>query len=139
MKRVVTYLGMIVLVVGLMTACTTEPTLRGMVSVQNMIRELSYGNVEEAWNPVYESMADADLKERLAAYAELIDGRTVDRCDCVGHSTTGDNSGPGNYEEITKYQITFGDGTILYAQAVCIRDDHGEGIISLDLFEESLW
>ena len=139
MKRTISLLALIVLVVGIFTACSTEPTLRGLVSVQDMITQLSNDNIEEAWNPVYESQASSDLKDRLAEYVELIDGRGISRCDCVNYSTTGDDSGPGNYEETTQYQITLDDQTILYAQAVCIRDDNGEEIISLELFTESPW
>ena len=141
MKRWVNYTVLIALIIAvtMCTACTSEPTLRGLVSSQEMINALSSGDIEEAWNPVYEAGAASDLKDRLGEYSELIDGREISRCDCVNYSVIGDDRGPGNYEEITQYKVTLNDQTVLYAQATCIRDENGEGIIDLQLFEESPW
>lgn len=139
MKRSLSYLVLIILVVAACAACSSEPTLRGLVSTQEMINALASGDIEEAWNPVYEAEATSDLKDRLSEYSELIGSRGINRCDCVNYSVTGDDRGPGNYEEITQYKVILEDQTILYAQATCIRDENGEGIIDLQLFKESPW
>lgn len=139
MKRSLSYLALIIFVVAVCAACSSEPALRGLVSTQEMINALASGDIEEAWYPVYEAQASSGLRDRLGEYSELIGGRGINRCDCVNYSVTGDDRGPGNYEEITRYKVTLEDQAVLYAQAICIRDENGEGIIDLQLFKESPW
>ncbi len=140
MKRMVTCLFAILLAACLLAACAEKKQpLRGLTNAKNMIDQLSWGNIIDAWDPVYRDKADPDLEEKLEACQALIGGREVLRCDCYEYTTTGDAAGPGNYEEITRYKITLEDNTLLYAQAVCFKDENGEGIISLEVFENDPW
>lgn len=144
MKRLVICLFACVLVVSITAGCgSTNETLRGMVSAQEMIQDIALGNLDDAWNPVYAPMADENLKDNMEKYAELFDGREVKRCDCVDYEVV-EHSGKrgGNYTETTYYNIYLTEDYLgepdLYAKAVCIRDDNGEGIISLEISTEFL-
>lgn len=138
MKRVLIILMIALLLVGC-TPKEAQPVLRSLVSATEMIHQVSYGNLKEAWNPVYEGGAAADLEQRLKEYTLLFGGWDIEQCDCVDYTVTGAVSGPGEYEEITCYEITLDNGTVLYAQATAIRDANGEGIIDLVISQEVLW
>jgi len=118
-----------------------EQPLRNLMPVQKMIEDIATGNLEEAWNPVYNRKVDPELKETLEQYAEMFAGREVKRCDCYDFERTGDPTVSGEvYTEILYFKIylleDYSGEPDYYAKAVGINDDDGTGVISLEIYEE---
>ena len=118
-----------------------EQPLVSLMPTQKMIEDIAAGNLEKAWYPVYNRMADPELKENLELYAQMFAGREVKRCDCYDYERTGERSPEGSdYTEITYYKIYLTEDYYgepdYYAKAVHITDGEGTGTISLEIYEE---
>jgi len=144
MKKMIALVLMLICVIALV-GCANQKKEQPLVSLmptQKMIEDIAAGNLEKAWYPVYNRMADPELKENLELYAEMFAGREVKRCDCYDYERTGERSTEGSdYTEITYYKIylteDYYEEPDYYAKAVHITDGEGTGTISLEIYEEA--
>ena len=143
MKKWIIFLSVVVCLLS-MAGCLNaekEQPLSYLVGAQNMIASIAVGDLDNAWNPVYQAQADPELVANFEAYAEMFHGRAVTRCDCYDYKRTGDRSVSDEiYEEILYFKIYLTDDykgePDFYATVVGICDGNGDGIISLEITED---
>ena len=107
-----------------------------------MVRAIALGNVDEAWNYVYQKQTDPNLKDDIESYATLFDNHEVKsfsqyKCERVGDFESED----GVYTETTYYKVyvlvdDFSAEPDYYAIVTARKDPNGSGIIALEISKE---
>ena len=107
-----------------------------------MVRAIALGNMDEAWSFVYQAQADPNLKDNLDNYAQFFDNNEVKMFNQYKCEKTGDfESANDVYTETTYYKLYVfvsdsSEEPDYYAKITARKDSNGEGIISLEIFEE---
>ena len=107
-----------------------------------MVRAIALGNVDEAWDCVYQAQADPKIKENMENYAKLFDGNEVRIFTQYKCEKTGDFESENDvYTEATYYKIYVfakdsSEAPDYYAKIIARKDNNGEGIVSLEIYEE---
>ena len=82
--------------------------------------------------------AQEDQREKMESYVEWIDGREDESFEVVSYEVTGARE-DGHCAETLHCQITFDDGTVMYAICYLLMDDQADGMISYDMYTECPW
>ena len=107
-----------------------------------MTRAIALGNMEEAWDFIYQAQADPKLKENMENYVKLFGGNEIKIFSQYECEKTGDfESEDDVYTETTYYKLyVFAKDSSeipdYYAKITARKDTNGEGIISLEIYEE---
>ena len=108
-----------------------------------MVRSIALGNVDEAWDFVYQEQAVPELKKNIENYVKLFAGNEVRIFTQYECEKTGDfESADGVYTETTYYKIYVfskdsSEEPDYYAKITARKDNSGEGIISLEIYGET--
>ena len=112
-------------------------------SARVLVRAIALGNMDEAWNFIYQAQADPKIKENMENYAKLFDGNEVRIFTQYKCEKTGDFESENDvYTETTYYKIYVfakdsSEEPDYYAKITARKDNNGEGIISLEIYEEA--
>ena len=108
-----------------------------------MTRAIALDNTEEAWTFVYQAQADPNTKGKIENYARLFDGNEVRiftpyKCEKTGAFESENDI----YTETTYYKVYVlakdsSEEPDYYAKVTARKDNSGEGIISLEIYEEA--
>ena len=140
MKRFLCLITVLFLLLSTMAGCRKEdPVQLSTVMIpKQILKELIVGDVEGSLAPFRGDAITPELKETMAQYAQLIDGREYLRTECLDFEVIGTRK-EGICEETTYHRITLMDETILYAICINYKDDNGDGLISFELYTECPW
>lgn len=107
-----------------------------------MVRAIALGNMDEASNFVYQAQADPNIKDNMENCAKLFDGNEVRifsqyKCEKTGNYESENDT----YTETTYYKVYVfakdsSEEPDYYAKVTARKDNSGEGIISLDVYEK---
>ena len=140
MKRFICITAVLVLTVGMLAGCVQkdEVQLGSLNAPKQILEELIVGDIEGSLGPFRPDLWTDELREKMAGYAELLDGREYLRCECMDYEVVGTRK-EGNYEETTYHKITLKDNTVLYAICYSLKDENSDGLVSFDLYTECPW
>lgn len=140
MKRFICITAVLVLILGMLAGCVQKDDVQlgSLNAPKQILEELIVGDIEGSLGPFRPDLLTDTLREKMAGYAELLDGREYLRCECVNYEVVGTRK-EGNYEETTYHKITLKDDTVLYAICYSLKDENSDGLVSFDLFTECPW
>ena len=140
MKRYIYITAILVLIVGIFAGCAQKDDVQlgSLNAPQQILEELIVGDVEGSLGPFRPDLWTDELRDKMAGYAELLDGREYLRCECMDYEVVGTRK-EGNYEETTYHKITLKDNTVLYAICYSLKDENSDGLVSFDLYTECPW
>ena len=140
MKRFICIAAVLVLILGMLAGCVQKDDVQlgSLNAPKQILEELIVGDIEGSLGPFRPDLWTDELREKMAGYAELLDGREYLRCECVDYEVVG-NRKEGNYEETTYHKITLKDNTVLYAICYSLKDENSDGLVSFDLYMECPW
>lgn len=137
MKKLACFAFALILLVGSLTACSQKEDIQlgSLNAPAQILKELIIGDIEGSVAPFRGDAITPELKEKMTAYAALLDGRDYLRCECIDYEVVGSRK-EGIYEETTYHKITLKDETILYAICYSVKDEEWDGLVSFDLYTE---
>ena len=140
MKRFICITAVLVLILGMLAGCVQKDDVQlgSLNAPKQILEELIVGDVEGSLGPFRPDLWTDELREKMAGYAELLDGREYLRCECMDYEVVGTRK-EGNYEETTYHKITLKDNTVLYAICYSLKDENSDGLVSFDLYTECPW
>lgn len=140
MKRFICIVTTFILILCLMAGCgqKDDVQLGSLNAPAQILEELIVGDIEGSLGPFRGDVRTSELNEKMAGYAELLDGREYLRCECVNYEVVGTRK-EGIYEETTYHKITLKDDTVLYAICYSLKDENWDGLVSFDLYTECPW
>lgn len=140
MKRCICIVICLVTILCLMGGCNQKEDVQlgSLNAPKQILEELIVGDIEGSLGPFRGDLWTDELKEKMAGYAELLDGREYLRCECVDYEVVGTRK-EGIYEETTYHKITLKDDTVLYAICYSLKDENWDGLVSFDLYTECPW
>ena len=140
MKRFICITAVLVLILGMLAGCVQmdDVQLGSLNAPKQILEELIVGDIEGSLGPFRPDLWTDELRDKMAGYAELLDGREYLRCECMDYEVVGTRK-EGNYEETTYHKITLKDNTVLYAICYSLKDENSDGLVSFDLYTECPW
>ena len=140
MKRFICITAILDLILGMFSGCgqKNDVQLGSLNAPKQILEELIVGDIEGSLGPFRPDLWTDELREKMAGYAELLNGREYLRCECVNYEVVGTRK-EGNYEETTYHKITLKDDTVLYAICYSLKDENSDGLVSFDLYTECPW
>lgn len=140
MKRFICITAVLVLILGMLAGCVQKDDVQlGSINApKQILEELIVGDIEGSLGPFRPDLWTDELRDKMAGYAELLDGREYLRCECMDYEVVGTRK-EGNYEETTYHKITLKDNTVLYAICYSLKDENSDGLVSFDLYTECPW
>ena len=140
MKRFICITAVLVLILGMLAGCVQKDDVQlgSLNAPKQILEELIVGDIEGSLGPFRPDLWTDELREKMAGYAELLDGREYLRCECMDYEVVGTRK-EGNYEETTYHKITLKDNTVLYAICYSLKDENSDGLVSFDLYTECPW
>lgn len=140
MKRFICITAVLVLTVGMLAGCVQKDDVQlgSLNAPKQILEELIVGDIEGSLGPFRPDLWTDELRDKMAGYAELLDGREYLRCECMDYEVVGTRK-EGNYEETTYHKITLKDNTVLYAICYSLKDENSDGLVSFDLYTECPW
>ena len=140
MKRFICITAVLVLILGMLAGCVQKDDVQlgSLNAPKQILEELIVGDIEGSLGPFRPDLWTDELREKMAGYAELLDGREYLRCECMDYEVVGTRK-EGNYEETTYHKITLKDNTVLYAICYSLKDENSDGLVSFDLYIECPW
>ena len=140
MKRYIYIAAILVLILGMLAGCVQKDDVQlgSLNAPKQILEELIVGDIEGSLGPFRPDLWTDELRDKMAGYAELLDGREYLRCECVNYEVVGTRK-EGNYEETTYHKITLIDNTVLYAICYSLKDENSDGLVSFDLYKECPW
>ena len=140
MKRFICITAVLVLILGMLAGCVQKDDVQlgSLNAPKQILEELIVGDIEGSLGPFRPDLWTDELRDKMAGYAELLDGREYLRCECMDYEVVGTKK-EGNYEETTYHKITLKDNTVLYAICYSLKDENSDGLVSFDLYTECPW
>lgn len=140
MKRFICITAVLVLILGMLAGCVQKDDVQlgSLNAPKQILEELIVGDIEGSLGPFRPDLWTDELRDKMAGYAELLDGREYLRCECMDYEVVGTRK-EGNYEETTYHKITLKDNTVLYAICYSLKDENSDGLVSFDLYMECPW
>lgn len=140
MKRFICITAVLVLILGMLAGCVQKDDVQlgSLNAPKQILEELIVGDIEGSLGPFRPDLWTDELRDKMAGYAELLDGRECLRCECMDYEVVGTRK-EGNYEETTYHKITLKDNTVLYAICYSLKDENSDGLVSFDLYTECPW
>ena len=140
MKRFICITAVLVLILGMLAGCVQKDDVQlgSLNAPKQILEELIVGDIEGSLGPFRPDLWTDELRDKMAGYAELLDGREYLRCECMDYEVVGTRK-EGNYEETTYHKITLKDNTVLYAICYSLKDENSDGLVSFDLYIECPW
>lgn len=140
MKRCIYITAVLVLILGMLAGCVQKDDVQlgSLNAPKQILEELIVGDIEGSLGPFRGDLWTDELKEKMAEYAELLDGREYLRCECVNYEVVGTRK-EGICEETTYHKIILKDNTVLYAICYSLKDENSDGLVSFDLYTECPW
>ena len=140
MKRFIGITAVLVLILGMLAGCVQKDDVQlgSLNAPKQILEELIVGDIEGSLGPFRPDLWTDELRDKMAGYAELLDGREYLRCECMDYEVVGTRK-EGNYEETTYHKITLKDDTVLYAICYSLKDENSDGLVSFDLYTECPW
>ena len=140
MKRFICITAVPVLILGMLAGCVQKDDVQlgSLNAPKQILEELIVGDIEGSLGPFRPDLWTDELRDKMAGYAELLDGREYLRCECMDYEVVGTRK-EGNYEETTYHKITLKDNTVLYAICYSLKDENSDGLVSFDLYTECPW